>query len=48
MDSYRRGDLTFDVIDRGPADGPPVVLLHGWPQFNNSWELVMDRLVAQG
>ena len=48
MDSYRRGDLTFDVIDRGPADGPPVVLLHGWPQFNNSWEPVMDRLVAQG
>ena len=48
MDSYRRGDLTFDVIDRGPADGPPAVLLHGWPQFNNSWELVMDRLVAQG
>ena len=48
MDSYRRGDLTFDVIDRGPADGPPVVLLHGFPQFNTSWEPVMDRLVAQG
>jgi pimeloyl-ACP methyl ester carboxylesterase len=48
MDSYRRGDLTFDVIDRGPADGPPMVLLHGFPQFNSSWEPVMDRLVAQG
>ncbi len=48
MDSYRHDDLKFDVIDRGPADGPPVVLLHGFPQFNTSWEPVMDRLVAQG
>lgn len=48
MDIYRRGDLTFDVLDRGPADGPPVVLLHGFPQFNTSWEPIMERLVAQG
>jgi pimeloyl-ACP methyl ester carboxylesterase len=48
MDEYRRGDLVFDVIDRGPADGPPVLLLHGFPQFNTRWEAVMDRLVAQG
>lgn len=48
MEQYRRGDLTFDVIDRGPAGGPPVVLLHGFPQFNTSWNPVMDRLVAQG
>ncbi len=48
MHEYHHGDLTFDVIDRGPADGPPVVLLHGFPQFNTSWEPVMDRLVAQG
>ncbi len=48
MHEYRRGDLTFDVIDRGPSGAPPVVLLHGFPQFNSSWEKVMDRLVAQG
>jgi len=48
METYRRGDLTFDVIDRGPVDGPPVVLLHGFPQFNTTWEPVMDHLVAQG
>ena len=29
MHEFRRGALTFDVIDRGPDDGPPVVLLHG-------------------
>lgn len=51
MDSYRRGDLTFDVIDRGPDTppaGPPVVLLHGFPQFNTCWEPVIQRLVAHG
>jgi pimeloyl-ACP methyl ester carboxylesterase len=48
MHEYRRGELTFDVIDRGPEDGPPVVLLHGFPQFNTSWSAVMDRLVACG
>ena len=48
MEQYRHGDLTFDVIDRGPADGPPVILLHGFPQLNTCWDQVMDRLVAQG
>jgi pimeloyl-ACP methyl ester carboxylesterase len=48
VDEFHSGPLTFDVIDRGPADGFPVVLLHGFPQFNSSWEAVMDRLVAQG
>lgn len=32
IDHFRRGNLTFDVIDSGPIDGTPVVLLHGWPQ----------------
>ncbi|HEY7052123.1 MAG TPA: alpha/beta fold hydrolase [Mycobacterium sp.] len=48
MDQYRRGDLTFDVIDAGPADGPVVVLLHGFPQFNTSWNPVIERLTARG
>ena len=48
MDQYQRGGLTFDVLDSGPADGVPVVLLHGWPQFNTSWDGVADRLVAHG
>ncbi len=46
MDQYRRGDLVFDVIDEGPADAPVVVLLHGFPQFNTSWNAVIARLTA--
>lgn len=48
MDRYRRGELVFDVIDNGPSDGTPVVLLHGFPQFNSSWLPVMDRLTEAG
>ncbi len=48
MENFRRGNLVFDVIDEGPAEGPVVVLLHGFPQFNNSWSKVIPRLTAQG
>lgn len=48
MENYRRGNLVFDVIDEGPADGPVVVLLHGFPQFNTSWSKVIPRLTAAG
>lgn len=48
MEQFRRGGLVFDVIDDGPADGPVVVLLHGFPQHNTSWEAVMARLTAHG
>jgi len=48
MEQYRRDDLVFDVRDSGPPDGPVVVLLHGFPQHNDSWDAVTARLVAQG
>lgn len=48
MKQYSRGNLIFDVIDAGPEDGPVVVLLHGFPQFNTSWEAVIERLTAEG
>jgi pimeloyl-ACP methyl ester carboxylesterase len=48
MDHYRHNGLTFDVRDAGPADGPVVVLLHGFPQHNDSWDAVIERLTAEG
>lgn len=48
MDQFRRGEFVFDVIDRGPADGPVVVLLHGFPQQNTSWEPIISVLTANG
>jgi pimeloyl-ACP methyl ester carboxylesterase len=48
VEQYRRDDLTFDVREAGPPDGPVVVLLHGFPQHNDSWDAVIDRLTAQG
>ena len=48
MDQYRRGEFVFDVIDSGPPDGPVVVLLHGFPQQNVSWEQIIPLLTAKG
>jgi pimeloyl-ACP methyl ester carboxylesterase len=48
MEHYRRDGLIFDVRDAGPPDGPVVLLLHGFPQRNDSWNAVVDRLTAQG
>lgn len=48
LEQYRRGELRFDVLDIGPADGTPVVFLHGFPQFNTSWAPVMEKMAAQG
>jgi pimeloyl-ACP methyl ester carboxylesterase len=48
MDSYRRGELRFDVVDRGPAGGEAVVLLHGFPQWAASWDRVVPPLVDAG
>ncbi len=48
MDTYRRGELTFDVTDSGPTDGDVVILLHGFPQNRHSWHLVTPALVAGG
>lgn len=48
MERYSRDGLTFDVREAGPADGLVVVLLHGFPQHNDSWDAVIDRLTAAG
>jgi pimeloyl-ACP methyl ester carboxylesterase len=48
MEQFRRAELVFDVRDSGPADGPVVMLLHGAPQSNSSWDAVVPRLTARG
>jgi pimeloyl-ACP methyl ester carboxylesterase len=40
--------FAFDGIAAGPADGPLVLLLHGWPQFADSWSSVATGLGAAG
>ena len=40
--------MTFDVVDSGPLEGTPVVLLHGFPQRATSWAAVSEHLHAQG
>lgn len=48
MERFERHGLTFDVTDLGPADGPAVVLLHGFPQDRTSWDGVAPALAAAG
>jgi pimeloyl-ACP methyl ester carboxylesterase len=36
--------LRFHVAEAGPADAPPVVLLHGWPQHWFMWRHVIPLL----
>jgi len=42
------GLLNVGYVDAGPADGPAVVLLHGWPYDIHSYEDVVPLLTAQG
>lgn len=45
---FTNDGLTFDVRDEGPADGLPVVLLHGFPERSSSWRHVAPLLHAAG
>lgn len=39
-------DIAYEVS--GPADGAPVLLLHGWPDDARSWDRVLPTLHAAG
>jgi pimeloyl-ACP methyl ester carboxylesterase len=42
------GAATLHVVFAGPEDGPPVVLLHGFPELWFSWHGVMGELARAG
>jgi pimeloyl-ACP methyl ester carboxylesterase len=48
VDTFRRGDMVFDVTDGGPPDGEVVVLLHGFPQDRTAWDRVVPALHSAG
>lgn len=43
-----RDDVHLSVRDRGPLDGEPVVLLHGFPQDSSCWDEVVPPLHDAG
>lgn len=48
ISEFRHGPYVFDVIDSGPLDGPPTILLHGFPQRATAWDLVTPLLHEKG
>lgn len=44
----RAGVLDVAYAELGPADGPAVILLHGWPYDIHSYEQVAPALAARG
>ncbi|MDP9421473.1 MAG: alpha/beta hydrolase [Pseudomonadota bacterium] len=42
------GVLRVSYVDAGPADGKPVILLHGWPYDVHAFEQVAPLLAAEG
>jgi len=42
------GVLNVGYADLGPRNGPPVLLLHGWPYDIHTYEEVAPRLAEQG
>ena len=40
--------ITLHVVMAGPTDGPPVFLLHGFPEFWYGWHNQISFLAAQG
>lgn len=37
LEQYQHAGLSFDVIDSGPLNGKPFILLHGFPETNQIW-----------
>lgn len=48
MPTVTTDDLVIDYRDDGPADGPAVLLAHGWPDDASTWDGVFPVLNAAG
>ncbi|CAA9414729.1 MAG: hypothetical protein AVDCRST_MAG64-2532, partial [uncultured Phycisphaerae bacterium] len=44
----RANGLRFAGLEAGPADGPPVLLLHGFPESSIGWRHQLPALAAAG
>ena len=48
MRHVQAGVLNVAYLESGPADGPPVILLHGFPYDVHSYDAASERLAAAG
>jgi pimeloyl-ACP methyl ester carboxylesterase len=46
--TIRTPTLDIAYLEAGPSDGPPVILLHGWPSDPHDWDGVAPPLAAAG
>jgi pimeloyl-ACP methyl ester carboxylesterase len=46
--TVRTPKLEIAYQETGPVDGPPVILLHGWPSDPHDWNSVVPPLAADG
>ncbi len=46
--TVRTQKLEIAYQESGPADGAPVILLHGWPSDPHDWDAVAPPLAASG
>lgn len=46
--TVRTPTLEIAYHESGPADGPPVILLHGWPSDPHDWDGVVPVLAGDG
>lgn len=40
--------VRLHIVEAGPVDGPPVILLHGFPEFWFGWRRQIEALAAAG